>query len=545
VVGYSEGIAISEKKEYSLEEVLFRGGSLKSDPLKNEAVFDFVNSVQKRYYVIRRLEGAVDRLLSRYKSLCEPCSSRGYGSQGSLNQGDEIQGRDKNFGDLGCSQWGCLHRGCGHRGCSLEQELSRVSTYWKDFLSYKYIMNDAHTRGLLVHLIVLYDALLKVSGAVASVSDLDKELFFEQGRYAFLDVRTLSCRTLDDLLDVVDILSAKSRKLPTLKPSLASQLFFSDFGSEQLDDNTGVGYLGVAHLGAEHLDGATQPLLSSQATADLAIIEVGVAEVVPTGVVPTGVVLENSATANTEPVKAEAANAEPDEQVLHYLVEPEQQGEFLINTTIRFYMIQRLNASLASLAKLTLGRDVSRICAQLLSEDMPSTDVLSVDNFQSPVIRDCLKKMHKEGSLEPLFVVWESVGSYRHIGDSHLIRELLLVAIQVYRLLMKVIAPKQEQDTVQVDEVLSLYGTISSLPLTDLFFLLDEFMQQANSVADAYQQGAAQGWNVTLKHYWWVPPVVIAGCVSLYMRVKQYLGHVQYRQGQVRLLDAEGMPMRR
>lgn len=461
VVGHSEGIAVSEKKDYASEAALFKKGIFKNDPLKNDAVFDFVNNVQKRYYIIRRLEAAVERLLLRYKSLCEPCSNRGYG---------------------------CSHRGCLHRGCSLEQELFRVSTYWKDFLSYKYIMNDTHTRELLVHLIVLYDALLKVSGAVAPESGLDKELFLEHGRAALLDVRTLlSCCTLDDLLDVVDILSAQSRKLPTLNPSLASQLLFSE--------------------------------------ADLAAAEVDVA-----GVVPTGVVLEESV----------LVNAEPDEKTLNYLAEPDQQGEFLINTTIRFYMIQRLNASLAPLAKLALGRDASRICAQLLSAHVPSTD-----DFQSPVMRDCLKKMHTEGSLAPLFVVWESVGSYRYIGDNNLIRELLLVAIQVYRLFMKVVAPKQEQDAVPVAEALSLYSTISSLPLTDLFFLIDEFVQQANSVADAYQQGAAQGWNVTLKQYWWVPPVVVAGCISLYMRVKQYVGHVQYRHGQLRLLDVEGVPMRR
>jgi len=478
VVGLSEGRTVSEKKYYAIEEALFKRVSLKNDPLENEAVFDFVNSIQKRYYVIRRLEGAVDQLLLRYKLLCEPCSNRGYWSQATLNQEKELQSCDKKSRDL---SWGCLHRGCLHRGCSLEQELFRVSTYWKDFISYKYIMNDAHTRGLLVHLIVLYDALLKVSDAVEPVLGLDKELFLEHGRDAFLDVRTLSCRTLDDLLDVVDILSAKNRKLPMLKPFLASQLLFSE--------------------------------------ADLAAAEV----------VPTGVVLEESVLANAEP-----ANAEPDEKALNYLAEPDQQGEFLINTTIRFYMIQRLNASLAPLAKLVLGRDASRICAQLLSAPVPSADALSadvllVDSFQSPVMRDCLKKMQKEGSLAPLFVVWESVGSYRHIGDSNLIRELLLVAIQVYRLLMKVVAPKQEQDAVQVQEVLGLYSTISSLPLTELFFLLDEFMQQANSVAEAYQQGAAQGWNVTLKQYWWVPPVVVAGCVSLYLRVNQYVSHVQYR----------------
>ena len=505
VVGHSEGIAVSEKKDYASEAALFKKSSFKNDPLKNDAVFDFVNNVQKRYYVIRRLEAAVERLLLRYKSLCEPCSNRGYGCS--------HQGRGHR---------GCLHKGCLHRGCSLEQELFRVSTYWKDFISYKYIMNDAHTRELLVHLIVLYDALLKVIGAVAPVSDLDKELFLEHGRAAFLDVRTLSCRTLDDLLDVVDILSAKSRKLPTLNPSLASQLLFSE--------------------------------------ADLAAAEVGVA-----GVVPTVVVLEESVLANAEPANAapvhaepviaepanaeptntELVNAEPDEKTLNYLAEPDQQGEFLINTTIRFYMIQRLNASLASLAKLALGRDASRICAQLLSAPVLSADVPSIDDFQSPVMRDCLKKMYTEGSLAPLFVVWESVGSYRYIGDNNLIRELLLVAIQVYRLFMKVVAPKQEQDAVPVAEALSLYSTISSLPLTDLFFLIDEFVQQANSVADAYQQGAAQGWNATLKQYWWVPPVVVAGCVSLYMRVKQYVGHVQYRHGQLRLLDAEGVPMRR
>jgi len=188
-------------------------------------------------------------------------------------------------------------------------------------------------------------------------------------------------------------------------------------------------------------------------------------------------------------------------------------------------MIQRLHSSLASLAKFALGKDVSRVCAQLVSKD-----VLSVDDLVSPVMRDCVQKMHAEGSLEPLFVVWEGVGSYRYIGDSHLIKELLLVAIQVYRLVMKMVAPKQEQDAVQVEQVFDVYNTIASLPLTDLFLILEDFAQQANAAVDVYQQSSMQGWHATVKQYWWVPPVAIAGCVSLYLRVKQFLNRPQYRR---------------
>jgi len=229
------------------------------------------------------------------------------------------------------------------------------------------------------------------------------------------------------------------------------------------------------------------------------------------GVVQTG----------TEPANAEPANAEPDAALLETFIEPSAQGEFVINTTLRFYLVQRLHGVFEQLARLADSKKVSCIGLWLPA----------AESFQSPAVRACVEKMVAQDSLQPLFTCWEDVSSYRSIGDAHLIKELLLIVVQIYRLLMKALAPDQVQEEVPTEQVLDLYSVISSLPLPELFSLLDELAQESSSVITVYQQGAAQGWKSVFKQYWWVPPVVFAGCASLYWRMKRFLGKPQLRKG--------------
>lgn len=419
---------------------------------KDKAVLEFIDSVQKRYYVIRRLEMAVDRLLTQYELLCGAFSERG--------------GERRGYGQ----------QKCGQRGCSLEQELSLVTTSWKDLLSYKYVMSDAHTHTLLLHLIVLYDALLKVYGKESGLSKVQRSHFSDEWLIELFKKSkgSFAAHVLEELLDVVDVLSATSRGLVVTKPHTTSHISFPDLTENKL-------------------------FLMAQLLS-----------------------IDSIATVNTGAVAANAvsAGAEPDEQVLQSFVEPSEQGEFLVNTTIRFYITQRLAHSFALLTVLAEKNAIASVC-----------DLLPpLDTVQSPVVRECLQKMRADSSLKPLLLLWDSISSYRYIGDTNLIREVLLIVVQIYQVLIKVLAPKQEQEAVQGEEVFYLYSTISSLPLPELLMLLDEFTHQASSVVDVYQEGVTQGWRMVFKRYWWVPPAVIAGGISLYLRVKRLVWHPQYRK---------------
>lgn len=385
---------------------------------KYDTVLTFVNLVQKRYYVIRRLEGAVDHLLSRYGAVC-----------------------GKN------------------RGCLLERELSLVNSFWQDCLSYKHIMSDRHIRELLAHLIVLYDGLLKICGKESGLA-ITREAFSKRG--------------LGELLDTVDVLSAMSRDLCASHP---------------LDENS----LRESLLG-EKIPG-WQPLgLKSSELPHFFFLERNEGE--------------------------EPAAAEPDGEVLGGAY---RSDDFLVNTTLRFYLLQRLAVPIEQLSKIACSSNAACLCAQLPP----------VDSFQSQPVRECLQKIGTELSLQPLLKLWERVSSYRYIGDPYLIREMLLIVVQVYKVLMKFIVPSQEQVEVQDEQVLDVYTTISSLPLPELLMLLDELTQQSSSVIAAYQEGTALGWQATFKHYWWVPPVMIAGCATLYLRIHKLLWHPHYRQGSI------------
>jgi hypothetical protein len=106
---------------------------------------------------------------------------------------------------------------------------------------------------------------------------------------------------------------------------------------------------------------------------------------------------------------------------------------------------------------------------------------------------------------------------------------MLLIVVQVYKVFMKVLVPHQEQAEAEADKVLDVFTTISSLPLPELFMLLDELTQQSLSIITSIHQGTKPEWKILFKQYWWLPPVVVAGCATLYLRIKHLLWHPQYR----------------
>lgn len=374
---------------------------LSNDAVKKDDALSFVNAVQKRYYVIRRLESSFETLMASYQKFCGPC--------------------------VKC-------------GCSLDAELKRVNRLWQDCVSYKSIMDDAQTRELLMHLVVLYDALLRTCGATGTCH-----------------TRSMGAlHSISDLIEEVDLLAFRSKTLPgaALRPYFSLQMLFPDSYQEVF----------FAHEAEQ--------------------------------------------------------GVEPDDTLFERLDAAYQQGEFVVNTTVRFYMIQRIAPSVDAL--LALGshlkpgyRDALALCGSFA--------------MKSPAARECVERLKTEKSLEPLKVFWQNIGAYRYIGDSYVIRECLIIVVHVYQLLMRYLSPEIAQIEATEEDVMSLYTSISSLPLPELLSLLDELTEQSSTLVTVYQQGVTQGWKSTLKHYWWVPPVLVAGCASLYLRVKKLLGHTSFR----------------
>jgi len=391
----------------------------------------FANAVQKRFYVIRRLGGSVERLLGYYQELC-------------------------------CEQ--CV-RETEQRKCSLERELFQVRSFWHDCLAYKHIMSDTHTRELLVHLIVLYEALLKIDGNGVSFVLQQKHECSASDDFLQKDpIKRLSKQGIDELLDRVDALVATGRGLLSQKPHGLTAPLLPEFNDEYLFGQNDV------HESDE----------ASWQALDASLLK---------------------------------------------------QGDFLLHTTLRFYVVQRLAGPMEQLAKQALSKDaVLCVCALLPS----------LEKLQSRVMRDCVQKMCTQGSLQPLFMLWDSIGSYRYIGEPYLIRELLLIVVQVYQLIMKAVAPQLEQNEIQEEHVLDVYSSIASLPLPELLLLLDDLTQQSASVVSVYQQGVAQGWKAVVKEYWWVPPIMLAGCASLCLRMKRFFGQSHYRDSLFKVPREDG-----
>jgi len=471
----------------------------------------FVNAVQKRYYVIQRLEEAVDHLLSCYGSLCG-------------QTGDD-------FKAIVC------------RECGLKKELLLVTTFWHDCLSYKRIMTDNHIREFLIHLIVLYDALLKVCGKGAGLvvahekdslekDSLEKdslENFFRENFSQEIFSRinysrvNFSRKGLDELLDTVDRLAATSKSIFDAKFSVSSPCGSKFFGSKFF----GSKFFGSKFFGSKSY--SSKPLSLTQqnvpSLSELRDLEgrgnAFLGEAVSAAI--TNELFFISSTAG-EPTAEEPTAGEPDGELFQALSDTYRKDDFLVKTTVRFYLLRRVATSLERLSLLARNTTISAVCSQLPP----------VDAFQSAVMRECLHAMVVEGTLQPLFTLWESIGSYRYISDPYLIREILLIVVQVYKMAMKLLVPSQEQEAVQADQVIDVYNAISLLPFPELFELLDELTQQSLSIATVYQEGTVLGWKAALKQYWWLPPVMMAGCATLYLRIKHIFSQPHYRQSSLK-----------
>lgn len=351
-----------------------------------------VNAVQKRYYVIHRLEGAVERLMKGYQRICHHCSS------------------------------------------PLEKEFKTVQALWHSCITYRSIMNDAQTRELSTHLVVLYEALLKACGSCPANLSIVRQ-------------------SSKDVLADIDLLDAAGKGMfDKINPQLASEIMFNE---------------------------------------------------------------------EAQPASLAARDAEPDDHFFEGLDDTYKKGDFVVNTVVRFYVIKRIFDAMKTLKKIgACGEDRWRTMLPLLA---------TMDN-RSTAARECIDRLRKEQTLEPLETFWDAMISYRYIGDSHVIRECLIIMVHLYQVFIKYVAPSvAPSEPASSEQIMDLYTSISSLPLPELLLLIDELTEQSTALISVYHEGKQQGWQALCKQYWWVPPIAIVGCASLYLRVKKLLGHATFR----------------
>lgn len=94
-------------------------------------------------------------------------------------------------------------------------------------------------------------------------------------------------------------------------------------------------------------------------------------------------------------------------------------------------------------------------------------------------------------------------------NDEVLIREHVSALCLVYKQWLQKVAFKNENNNTMVNNVMSLYGKISELPIPQLLFLLDQMTEQMTDIFNMYEHNDGSSWGHWLKKYWWVPPTII------------------------------------
>lgn len=95
-------------------------------------------------------------------------------------------------------------------------------------------------------------------------------------------------------------------------------------------------------------------------------------------------------------------------------------------------------------------------------------------------------------------------------NDEALIREHISALCLVYKQWLQKVAFKNENNKTIINNITTLYGKISELPIPQLLFLLDQMTEQMTEIFEMYEHGNGGTWGQWLNKYWWVPPTIIA-----------------------------------
>lgn len=175
----------------------------------------------------------------------------------------------------------------------------------------------------------------------------------------------------------------------------------------------------------------------------------------------------------------------------------------------RFYHIQRLNKPLVMLEKANTFPIYIRMNYITKS---PFLEIHNIASFSHPNIISCMKVMNQTKTLEPLIELWQDIEQYKHIHDTLLMREFLILVYAMYIDLHSQLCAHQKNN-----RAIILLETIESLPLEEILQAIDILSKELPSLLDKYELKSDMSWKEWFKKYWWAPPLVTIaiGCKIL------------------------------
>lgn len=157
---------------------------------------------------------------------------------------------------------------------------------------------------------------------------------------------------------------------------------------------------------------------------------------------------------------------------------------------LNYYLIHRLDKpiSLLSFAHHQLASSK----AVWLDNAMCNTGT----HFSHERINYCFNQMAARKNLEPFLHTWQEFRQFRHAGDAHFLKEMLMMLFAVYKdlLLTMLTAESEEFITSEMDTILDLYEHVNELPLDDILHAIDLTTDKLLLLQNM-EKKAKQGWE--------------------------------------------------
>ncbi len=137
---------------------------------------------------------------------------------------------------------------------------------------------------------------------------------------------------------------------------------------------------------------------------------------------------------------------------------------------LNYYLIQRLDKAMRL---LTMIRDPFPSTQRKNSVDFNNCD--AGVNFSHERVNQCFNQILIKKNLEPLAHMWQELIRFRHAGDSHFLKEMLMMLFTVYKdlLLVKLSHESEQLITTEMSTILDLYEHIDELPLDEILHAID------------------------------------------------------------------------
>lgn len=117
-------------------------------------------------------------------------------------------------------------------------------------------------------------------------------------------------------------------------------------------------------------------------------------------------------------------------------------------------------------------------------------------NFSHERMNYCFNQMTMSKNLEPFLHAWQEFSRYRHAGDAHFLKEMLMMLFAVYKdlLLMKLSDDSEEFITTEMNTILDLYEHVNELPLDEILHAIDLTTDKL-LLLQSMDKKAKEGWG--------------------------------------------------